>query len=61
MLNMDEARNYKDILHVMIGHGDDVSVPLSALGTGQVLTCADLVGGLDFGDQFTGAPMGVLI
>ena len=51
---MDEARLHRELLHLFISEGEDVTIPLSATGTGQVVTCPAIANGIDFGHQFTG-------
>ena len=51
---MDEARLHKELLHLFVSEGEEVAIPLSATGTGQVVTCPAIAGGIDFGHQFTG-------
>ena len=52
---------FKDVLHVLISEGADVSIPLEAQGTGSTLICPELgtgpsggAGPLEFGHQFVG-------
>ena len=54
VVRMDEARLHRDVLHLFVSEGDDIAVPLSATGTGQVVTCPAITDGIDFGHQFTG-------
>ena len=51
---LDEARTHKDVLHLFVTEGDDITIPLSATGLGQVVTCPAIADGIDFGPQFTG-------
>ena len=51
---MDEARLHRELLHLFVSEGEDVTIPLSATGTGQVVTCPAIADGIDFGHQFTG-------
>ena len=51
---MDEARLHRELLHLFVSEGEEVAIPLSATGTGQVVTCPAIAGGIDFGHQFTG-------
>ena len=50
----DEAKPQKDVLHLFVTEGDDITIPLSATGHGHVITCHAIEDGLDFGPQFTG-------
>lgn len=50
----DEAKPQKDVLHLFVTEGDDITIPLSATGQGHVITCSAIEDGLDFGPQFTG-------
>ena len=52
---LDEAKLQKDVLHLFVTEGDDITVPLSATGQGHVVTCPAIADGVDFGPQFTGA------
>ena len=51
---LDEARHHKDVLHLFVTEGDDITIPLSAAGLGHVVTCPAIADGVDFGPQFTG-------
>ncbi|KAL0040642.1 hypothetical protein WJX79_000331 [Trebouxia sp. C0005] len=51
---LDEAKQHKDVLHLFVTEGDDITVPLSATGLGHVVTCPAIADGVDFGPQFTG-------
>lgn len=51
----DEAKLQKDVLHLFVTEGDDITIPLSATGYGHVVTCHAVEDDLDFGPQFTGA------
>ena len=51
----DEAKPQRDVLHLFVTEGDDITIPLSATGHGHVVTCHAIEDGLDFGPQFTGA------
>ncbi len=53
---LDEAKQHKDVLHLFVTEGDDITVPLSAAGLGHVVTCPAIADGVDFGPQFTGEP-----
>ena len=55
---LDEARIHKDVLHLFVTEGDDITIPLSATGLGQVVTCPAIASGIDFGPQFTGTSNG---
>lgn len=52
---LDEAKLHRDVLHLFVTEGDDITVPLSATGLGHVVTCQAIAEGVDFGPQFTGA------
>lgn len=52
---LDEAKLHKDVLHLFVTEGDDITLPLSATGLGHIVTCQAIEDGLDFGPQFTGA------
>ena len=54
VVRMDEARLHRELLHLFVSEGEDVTIPLSATGTGQVVTCPAIADGIDFGHQFTG-------
>ncbi|KXZ49496.1 hypothetical protein GPECTOR_21g722 [Gonium pectorale] len=57
MVKMDESMDFADTLHVLIQEGADVSIPLTASGTGSAIVADELSGGLlDFGYQFVGRP-----
>lgn len=58
---LDEARKHTDVLHLFVTEGEDITVPLSATGHGSVVTCPEIVGGIDFGPEFTGSPVSTLI
>ena len=51
---LDEAKLHRDVLHLFVTEGDDITVPLSATGLGHVVTCPAIAEGVDFGPQFTG-------
>ena len=51
---LDEARKHTDVLHIFVTEGEDITVPLSATGHGSVVTCPEIVDGIDFGPEFTG-------
>lgn len=53
---LDEARKHTDVLHIFVTEGEDITVPLSATGHGSVVTCPEIVDGIDFGPEFTGMP-----
>ena len=54
---LDEAKQHKDVLHLFVTEGADITVPLSATGLGHVVTCPAIADGVDFGPQFTGVSM----
>ena len=54
---LDEARKHTDVLHLFVTEGEDITVPLSATGHGSVVTCPEIVDGIDFGPEFTGSPV----
>ncbi|GMH35419.1 hypothetical protein BSKO_03287 [Bryopsis sp. KO-2023] len=52
---LDEAKRFKDTLHILVTEGADIDIPLIAVGVGCTVVCPDLASGfIDFGDQFTG-------
>ncbi|KAF5830389.1 hypothetical protein DUNSADRAFT_14652 [Dunaliella salina] len=54
---MDDTRLFSDVLHALVFEGADVSIPLSATGTGNILLCEEVRGGvLECSHQFVGRP-----
>eukprot|EP00798_Chlamydomonas_sp_ICE-L_P006741 gene6741-3411_t len=54
---LDEVQTFKDVLHVLIQEGADISVPLEASGTGNIFLSEELTSDLfDFSHQFKGRP-----
>lgn len=54
-LCMDDNQTFRDVLHVLVSEGADISIPLSAIGIGSTLVCPELSGTtLDFSHQFVG-------
>lgn len=51
---LDEARKHTDVLHLFVTEGEDITVALSATGHGSVVTCPEIVDGINFGPEFTG-------
>lgn len=51
---LDEVKLHRDVLHLFVTEGDDITIPLSATGLGHVVTCPAIADGVDFGPQFTG-------
>ncbi|KAG2489301.1 hypothetical protein HYH03_012133 [Edaphochlamys debaryana] len=57
MVKMDESMDFMDTLHILIQEGADISVPLTASGTGSAIVAEDFAKEvLDFGYQFVGRP-----
>ena len=46
---LDELTRAKDILHVLVSEGEDLKVPLEAVGAGNLITCEGLEDTCDFG------------
>eukprot|EP00955_Chlamydomonas_euryale_P060740 357809-Chlamydomonas_euryale.AAC.3 len=58
-VRLDEAAAFADQLHVLVAEGADMPVPLTAVGSGNVLVSEELHGDtLDFGHQFVGRQFG---
>ena len=53
---MDDTRKFSDTLHILVQDGDNVAVPLSAVGTGATVVATGLKDGLDMGKQLVGRP-----
>lgn len=51
---LEDSLKFKDTLNVMVSDGGDYTIPLTATGTGSLILCEELDGGvLHFGPQFT--------
>lgn len=55
---LDELTRARDVLHVLVSEGDDLKVPLEAVGVGKLVVCDDLGECCDFGHQLTGQAFG---
>jgi hypothetical protein len=58
---LDDARAFKDALHLLVEDGESRAVALEATGTGSAVVCDELAaasGALDFGHQLAGRAWG---
>jgi hypothetical protein len=51
--NLDDTVTHRDQLHIIVDEGDNLTVALSAKGTGTTMFCEEDISMLDFGPQFT--------
>lgn len=56
-VRLDETYSFSDVLQILVTNGNELGIPLTAVGVGSTLTCGDICEQqIDFGPQIAGRP-----